>query len=129
VAARIYKIDEWMDFPRSWCYFESPFHRHSSIDMGKLTCPNCNGRLIANPVGRWYAKFKCAHCGAPLQFSSLTNVLGMTGSVLFTITIVILIVHGYDKIGGRLLLLGVGGWLILLFLSYSLRGVVRDEKK
>jgi len=97
--------------------------------MGNLSCPKCKGALIANPLGKWFAKFKCGHCGAQLQFSPATNVLGMAGSILFVITIGFLVVHGYDKIGGRFTLLGIGGWLILLLLSYWLRGVVKDELK
>jgi len=97
--------------------------------MANLSCPTCKGRLIANPLGRWFAKFKCAHCGAQLQFSPVTNALGMAGFMLFIVTIMFLIVHGYDKIGGQLILIGVGGWLVLLFLSYWLRGVVKDEPK
>ncbi|MES2353722.1 MAG: hypothetical protein V4568_04810 [Pseudomonadota bacterium] len=64
-----------------------------------------------------------------MQFSPATNVFGMAGSILFVLTIGLLVVHGYDKMGGRFTLIGVGGWFILLFLSYWLRGVVKDELK
>jgi hypothetical protein len=95
--------------------------------MGNLTCPKCKGRLLANPLGRWFAKFRCGHCSTLLQFDRRTNMLGMLGSISFAVIIAAIVVHGYAAIGGRNLFIAVGAWLTLMFLSYWLRGVVQDN--
>ena len=95
--------------------------------MSSVVCPACQGRLKVSPLGRWYAKFKCGHCGAPLQFDRLTNVLGVSGAVLFAVVIAFLAVHGYDALGRKILAIAGCVWLALMFLSYQFRRVIHDK--
>lgn len=90
----------------------------------KLRCPHCNGALKANPIGRWYARFQCPHCKRALQWSALTNILGIGGSLLFFIA-------AYAAVMGRepwTRVMAAGAavlWLAALGLSYALRKVVK----
>jgi hypothetical protein len=90
----------------------------------KLLCPHCNGAVQANPLGRWFARFQCPHCKRPLQWSALTNALGIGGSMLF-------FVAAYAAVMGvapwtRVLAMGAGVlWAVALGLSYALRRVVK----
>ena len=95
--------------------------------MANLTCPKCQGRLKANPIGHWFAKFRCAHCNAKLQFDQKTNLLGFSASILFAITVMMLFIHGYDRIGPKLIMVVILGWFLLMFLSYWLRDVQEER--
>jgi hypothetical protein len=78
----------------------------------------------ANPLGRWYARFQCPHCRRLLQWSTLTNTLGIGGSLLF-------FVAAYAAVMGRepwTTFMAVGAallWLLALALSYALRRIVK----
>ena len=89
-----------------------------------VTCPHCHGKLKVNPFGKWFAKFKCGHCGAPLQFDLLTNALGIAAAALFAIGGMYLALRGYDGLAQRILPYATGAWLVLLLLSYQVRRVV-----
>lgn len=93
-----------------------------------VICPQCAGKLKVNPIGRWFAKFKCGHCDAPLQFSLLTNALGIAAAALFALGGGYLTLHGYDDLAQRVLPYAVWAWLVLLFMSYEMRGVVAGTK-
>jgi hypothetical protein len=92
-----------------------------------VTCPQCHGKLKVNPFGRWFARFKCGHCGAPLKFDFLTNALGITAAALFGIGTMYLALRGYDELAQRFLPYGIWTWLVLLLLSYEVRHVVTDS--
>lgn len=94
-----------------------------------VTCPQCGGKLKVNPFGRWFAKFKCGHCGTPLQFDLLTNALGITAAALFGVGGMYLALRGYDELAQRLLPYAILAWLALLLLSYEVRRVVTDTKR
>ena len=94
-----------------------------------VTCPQCHGKLKVNPFGRWFAKFKCGHCGAALQFNFLTNALGITAAALFAIGGMYLALRGYDDFAKRYIPYAIWAWLVLLYMSYELRRVVPDTKK
>jgi DNA-directed RNA polymerase subunit RPC12/RpoP len=94
-----------------------------------VSCPRCGGKLNVNPLGRWFAKFKCGHCGTPLQFDLLTNALGVTAAALFGVGGIYLALLGYDELAQRFLPYAVWGWLVLLLLSYDVRRVVIDTKR
>jgi hypothetical protein len=94
-----------------------------------VTCPQCRGKLKVNPFGRWFAKFKCGHCGAALRFNLLTNALGITAAALFAIGGMYLALRGYDELAQRVLPYAVWAWLVLLYMSYEVRGVVADTKQ
>ena len=93
-----------------------------------VTCPACHGKLGVNPVGKWFAKFKCGHCGVPLQFNLLTNALGISAAAVFAIGGMYLALRGYDEMARRVLPYMVWAWVVLLLMSYQFRGVVADAK-
>jgi hypothetical protein len=78
----------------------------------------------ANPIGRWFARFQCPHCKRLLQWSSLTNMLGIGGSLLF-------FVAAYAAVMGRepwTTFLAVGAavlWLFAIAMSYALRRIIK----
>jgi len=90
--------------------------------MPSLNCPHCNGRVSANPIGRWYSKFTCPHCRKPLRFKDSTNLLGALGSAAFVVAGVCYIMARppYD---GYLLAGAASAWIVLTGLSYALRGI------
>ena len=90
--------------------------------MSSLNCPHCEGRVAANPVGRWYAKFRCPHCNKPLQFDRRTNLLGAIASGFFVAAGIALIM-GKPPLGTFLAAAGAGIWVVLVALSYFLRGI------
>jgi len=90
--------------------------------MPRLACPHCQQPVAANPIGRWYAKFQCPHCRKTLRFTSVTNVLGIAGSAAF-FTMVWALVMGITP-AARWVTVGAAGiWLLLMGLSYVVRGV------
>jgi hypothetical protein len=91
-----------------------------------VTCPQCRGNLKVNPFGRWFAKFKCGHCGAPLKFDLMTNALGITAAALFGVGGMYLALRGYDELAQRFLPYAIWAWLVLLLLSYEVRRVLAD---
>ena len=90
--------------------------------MPSLNCPHCNGRVSANPLGRWYSKFSCPHCGKALRFDAKTNLLGAIASACFVATGIALIMvmppHGTTVVA-----VGAAAWIVLMGLSYALRGI------
>ena len=92
------------------------------LAMPSLTCPHCGGRVIANPLGRWHAKFTCPHCRKALRFNGNTNFLGVLGSAFFIAGGVCFIMARppYDTY----LVAGAAvAWVVLTGLSYALRGI------
>lgn len=89
-----------------------------------LLCPHCRGPVKANPIGRWFARFQCPHCRRTLQWSALTNALGIGGSLLFFIA-------AYAAVMGRepwTKIVAVGAavlWVVAIFLSYALRRIAK----
>lgn len=94
--------------------------------MPSLKCPHCSGPVTANPIARWYSKFRCPHCAKPLQFDRKTNYLGVAGSVFF-IAAGVAFVMAKPPIGTIIVAVGVGMWLILSALSYLLRGIEKGS--
>jgi hypothetical protein len=92
----------------------------------QMLCPACQRRIAANPIGRWYQKFKCPHCGTPLRFTALTNVLGMAGSAAFMFAGIYFAMRGSSALAAPLFAAAVVAWLVLTTSSYLLRGVERD---
>jgi 4-hydroxybenzoate polyprenyltransferase len=78
----------------------------------------------ANPIGRWFARFQCPHCKKFLQWSALTNTLGIGGSLLFFIA-------AYAAVMGQQpwtrLFAAVAAlfWVVALALSYALRRITK----
>ena len=90
--------------------------------MPSLKCPHCGRAVIANPLGRWYAKFTCPHCRRPLQFDAKTNLLGALGSACFVAAGVAFIM-GRPPNGAYVVAGAAAAWIVLTALSYALRGV------
>jgi transposase-like protein len=88
----------------------------------QLACPHCKAPVKANPIGRWFARFQCPHCKRMLQWSSLTNTLGIGGSLLF-------FVAAYAAVMGKqpwTQALAAGAavlWVAAVGLSYALRRI------
>jgi hypothetical protein len=76
----------------------------------------------ANPIGRWFAHFQCPHCKRFLQWSPMTNALGIGGSLLF-------FVAAYAAVMGRvpwtryMAIVAAILWLASIALSYALRRI------
>ena len=85
---------------------------------GPLACPHCQGPVAANPVGRWFQKFQCPHCKKPLQFTALTNYLGIAGWAFF---VAMMAVPPTPWLAAAL----GGAWATMLFLSWRLRGIAK----
>jgi len=91
-----------------------------------MLCPACNKRIAANPIGRWYRKFKCPHCGAPLRFNGHTNLLGVVGSIAFMFGAMYLAMRGTSALATPIFQGAAATWIALTAASYLLRGVERD---
>ena len=91
-----------------------------------MLCPACNGRIVANPIGRWYRKFKCPHCGARLRFTTHTNLLGVVGSIAFMFAAMYLAMRGTSALATPVFQGAAATWILLTTASYLLRGVERD---
>ena len=90
--------------------------------MPSLICPHCKGRVSANPLGRWFAKFQCPHCSKPLRFDGKTNALGVVGSACFMAAgVTFIMAHG--PLATPVLSGLLAGWIVLTGLSYALRGI------
>lgn len=83
--------------------------------------------IAANPIGRWYQKFKCPHCGVALTFNRHTNLLGVVGSIAFMFGAMFLAMRGMAALASPVFLGAVAGWIGLTGASYALRGVERDS--
>jgi len=92
----------------------------------QILCPACRGRIAANPIGRWYQKFKCPHCGVTLRFTALTNTLGVAGSAAFMFAGIHLAMRGVGALTTPLFATAAVAWLLLTASSYLLRAVERD---
>jgi len=91
-----------------------------------MLCPACNGRIVANPIGRWYRKFKCPHCGARLRFTTHTNLLGVVGPIAFMFAAMYLAMRGTSALATPVFQGAAATWILLTTASYLLRGVERD---
>jgi hypothetical protein len=92
-----------------------------------LHCPSCAGPIAVNPLGRWFARFNCPHCGARLRFDRTTNLLGAIGGAAFFISGFAVAVLGASVLEQPVFQAGVAAWIVMLGLSYALRGVQRDS--
>lgn len=90
--------------------------------MSRLTCPSCGGAVTANPLGRWFSTFQCPHCAKALRFDGRTNALGVVGSLCFVAAC-----SGFSVASGpqatAVIAVLLAAWIVLLGLSYTLRGV------
>lgn len=93
---------------------------------GRLKCPACAGPIAVNPLGRWFSRFKCPHCGARLRFERTTNMLGLLGGLAFVASGFAVAFRGAGVMEERSFQIGAGAWIVMLALSYVLRGVERD---
>ena len=91
--------------------------------MSQLSCPHCGGKLSANPIGHWWAKFKCGHCKKPLQFDRKTNLLGTVGSVCFLLAAYAFVAGIGGAYSSHIAAVAGALWIALTGLSYSLRGI------
>ncbi len=87
-----------------------------------LTCPHCSQPVAANPIGRWFSRFQCPHCGKGLQFDTRTNVLGAIGSALFFIMAWALLMGGSDDARNAAIVAGVL-WIATMAASYAMRRI------
>jgi DNA-directed RNA polymerase subunit RPC12/RpoP len=94
-----------------------------------MLCPACNKRIIANPIGRWYRKFQCPHCGARLRFTGHTNLMGVVGSIAFMFGAMYLAMQGTPALAAPVFQGAAATWILLTTASYLLRGVERDNGK
>ena len=90
--------------------------------MSRLTCPHCGGAVTANPLGRWFSTFQCPHCAKALRFDGRTNALGVVGSLCFMAA-----GASFGMAPGpettTVIAVLLAAWIVLLGLSYTLRGV------
>jgi hypothetical protein len=93
---------------------------------GRLKCPACQGAIAVNPFGRWFSRFKCPHCGERLRFDRTTNMLGLLAGLAFVASGFSLAFRGAAIMEERSFQIGVGAWVVMLAMSYALRGVERD---
>jgi len=91
-----------------------------------MHCPACGKRIAANPVGRWYRKFKCPHCGERLRFTAHTNLMGVAGSIAFMFGAMYLAMRGTSAASTPVFQGAAAAWILLTTASYLLRGVERD---
>jgi transposase-like protein len=75
--------------------------------------------VSANPLGRWYQRFQCPHCRKALQFDRKTNLLGAFGAGCFVAAGAGLIMGGVPFA----IAVAVAAWVVLMGLSYALRGI------
>jgi hypothetical protein len=90
--------------------------------MSALKCPHCAAPVSANPIGRWFARFQCPHCAKVLRFDAKTNALGVAGSLCFLAGTVPFLMGDFPS---RMTVVAVAaaGWIVLVGLSYALRGL------
>jgi len=91
-----------------------------------LACPHCQHPVAANPLGRWFSRFQCPHCGKALQFDARTNVLGAVGSALFFIMAWALLMGGSDDAQHAAIVAGAL-WLAAMAASYALRRIEKGQ--
>ena len=89
-----------------------------------LTCPHCNHPVAANPLGRWFSRFQCPHCGKALRFDTRTNVLGALGSALFFIMAWALLMGDSDDAHHAAAVAGAL-WLAAMAASFALRRIAK----
>ena len=89
-----------------------------------LNCPHCSQPVAANPIGRWFSRFLCPHCGKALQFDTRTNVLGAVASGLFFIMAWALLMGGGDDARNAAVVAGVL-WIVAMAASYAMRRIVK----
>ncbi len=90
------------------------------MSNARLQCPQCTQPVAANPLGKWFSKFACPHCGANLQFDAVTNLLGAAGFAAFFVMVNALLMDW-----GREAAIPAGiAWVLLVGASYGLRRVV-----
>ena len=89
-----------------------------------LTCPHCSRPVAANPLGRWFSRFQCPHCGKALQFDTRTNLIGAVASALFFIMAWALLMGGSDDAHHAALVAGAL-WIAAMALSYATRRIVK----
>ncbi len=89
-----------------------------------LLCPHCRGPVKANPIGRWLARFQCPHCKKFLQWSPLTNALGIGGSLLFFIA-AYAAVMGQQPWTKWFASAAAVLWVAAIALSYALRRITK----
>lgn len=92
--------------------------------MADLRCPHCSQSVAANPLGRWFSRFQCPHCGKALQFDTRTNVAGVAGSALFFIAAWAVMGERSEQSSAVAWIAGAL-WLLAIGVSYFLRRVVK----
>ena len=88
----------------------------------RLVCPHCRGPVKANPIGRWYARFQCPHCKGRLQWSWLTNTLGIAGSLAFLVA-AYAVAMGSEPWTRTLAMAAAAVWIGAVAASYALRRI------
>ena len=92
-----------------------------------LTCPHCSQPVAANPIGRWFSRFQCPHCGKALQFDTRTNVIGAVGSALFFIMAWALLTGGSEE-AHRTAWFAGALWIAAMAASYAARRIEKAKE-
>lgn len=93
-----------------------------------MLCPACNRPVQANPLGRWFARFRCPHCGAALKFDDRTNTLGAIAALSFLAAGVYVSLRGQEAMREWPFIAAAVAWLAFMGASYALRAIARDPK-